>query len=286
MQRKRGFTLIELLVVIAIIAVLAAILFPVFARARRAAQTSSCQSNLKQIGSAVKMYLSDWQDTYPTNRPWTPPNSSNLGPVNAMVNITDPADVDNKFRYGITWVEGLYSYVEQSTKTGDPASVWKCPAAGNDTFPTNPTNQFPITTYAFNVCLVEQPEGIIKGAANLLMIREFGRQAVSCLRPSNSASMLPNGNYSYAPQYPFLNQADTLKNPLPATEYKLHANGSNVLLADGHVKYYELTYFPPQAQITAARCWDTNTQQWYNFYWANPSNQNDKVKNQSIAISP
>jgi len=50
-----GFTLIELLVVIAIIAILASILFPVFARAREKARTASCQSNLKQLATAVHM---------------------------------------------------------------------------------------------------------------------------------------------------------------------------------------------------------------------------------------
>ena len=56
MKGRRGFTLIELLVVITIIAVLAAILFPVFAKAKDAARTSTCTSNLKQIGNAFKMY--------------------------------------------------------------------------------------------------------------------------------------------------------------------------------------------------------------------------------------
>ena len=64
-MKKRGFTLIELLVVIAIIAILAAILFPVFARAREAARKSSCQSNLKQFGSAFMMYTQDYDECFP-----------------------------------------------------------------------------------------------------------------------------------------------------------------------------------------------------------------------------
>ncbi len=66
---KRGFTLIELLVVIAIIAILAAILFPVFARAREAARQSSCNSNAKQMGTALAMYMQDY-DGITFSSPW------------------------------------------------------------------------------------------------------------------------------------------------------------------------------------------------------------------------
>lgn len=64
-MRRRAFTLIELLVVIAIIAILAAILFPVFAQAKAAAKNTSCISNGRQIGMAVKLYLSDNDDVMP-----------------------------------------------------------------------------------------------------------------------------------------------------------------------------------------------------------------------------
>jgi prepilin-type N-terminal cleavage/methylation domain-containing protein/prepilin-type processing-associated H-X9-DG protein len=62
---RRGFTLIELLVVIAIIAILAAILFPVFARAREKARQTSCLSNLKQLGTALQMYVQDYDSMTP-----------------------------------------------------------------------------------------------------------------------------------------------------------------------------------------------------------------------------
>ena len=64
-ERHRGFTLIELLVVIAIIAILASILFPVFSRAREKAREASCRSNLRQIGLAIQMYGSDYDDLLP-----------------------------------------------------------------------------------------------------------------------------------------------------------------------------------------------------------------------------
>lgn len=61
----RAFTLIELLVVIAIIAILAAILFPVFGRAKEAAKKTACLSNARQVGMALKMYLTDHDDVMP-----------------------------------------------------------------------------------------------------------------------------------------------------------------------------------------------------------------------------
>jgi prepilin-type N-terminal cleavage/methylation domain-containing protein len=64
-MRKRAFTLIELLVVIAIIAILAAILFPVFAQAKEAAKKTQTLSNVKQTGTAIAIYLNDYNDTMP-----------------------------------------------------------------------------------------------------------------------------------------------------------------------------------------------------------------------------
>jgi prepilin-type N-terminal cleavage/methylation domain-containing protein/prepilin-type processing-associated H-X9-DG protein len=73
-SRFRGFTLIELLVVIAIIAILAAILFPVFAQVREKARQISCVSNMKQIGTALMLYVQDYEETYPagSNPPGAP----------------------------------------------------------------------------------------------------------------------------------------------------------------------------------------------------------------------
>ena len=74
---KEAFTLIELLIVIAIIAILAAILLPVLAKAKERALRVSCANNLREYGTALKIYANDSNDNLPNTYSAANPTPAN-----------------------------------------------------------------------------------------------------------------------------------------------------------------------------------------------------------------
>ncbi|MGL6094730.1 MAG: DUF1559 domain-containing protein, partial [Fimbriiglobus sp.] len=111
---RSGFTLIELLVVIAIIAILIGLLLPAVQKVREAADRSTCQNNMKQMGLACQSF----HDSYKR----LPPGSSNN---------TAPFDATG---FGSSWAVYIFPYIEQ-----DPIyRQWQL--TGNNTGWDNGTN--------------------------------------------------------------------------------------------------------------------------------------------------
>ncbi len=65
-QKRRAFTLAELLVVLAVIGVLVAVGIPVLGRMAETGRAAKCVSNLRQIGTALGLYLGEHNMTMPT----------------------------------------------------------------------------------------------------------------------------------------------------------------------------------------------------------------------------
>ncbi len=220
-----GFTLIELLVVIAIIAILAAILFPVFAQAREAARKTACISNMRQMGTALIMYVDDHDDCFPVVRSIPlDPDGEDLVPV-----IVRGESVGSWPERLVSITTVLRPYIKNDGIFLCPSAVAGCPGR-TLTVPTSPGSRatWKLTYWCFGYNFPGNspfsfPPGSTAYTNNNIM---DGRTMASLGSPGGAA--LPPA------EQPVIDQ----RIELSSTKARFaHRGGAAHVFADGHVKW-------------------------------------------------
>jgi prepilin-type N-terminal cleavage/methylation domain-containing protein/prepilin-type processing-associated H-X9-DG protein len=213
MNSRRAFTLIELLVVIAIIAILAAMLLPALSRAKQKAWTISCNSNLHQIGLAMRMFADDNSEQYPESGSYI--RWGQIDPLGSPAGSAKPS-----------WMEQIFPYIGNT-------NVYRCP--GNVQLPANLRGPF---NY-FNGCNVAYVT-----AHNFAAVNSTAILFPSAFVLGGDTAGIPNsgGTLSFDPLD--ADKDDYTQNCVGGaadagiTEFwQIHSKGQNIMFADGHSQW-------------------------------------------------
>lgn len=219
--RFRGYTLIELLTALAVLLILAALILPVIGQTRRKAWQTTCISNQRQTGSALSLYVQDFDETYPNSR-FDPPGSSKSGSLETR-----------------SWRSVLAPYLHNR-------QVMVCPANPDNRLPANDPN-FTIS-YAANMTFNPRDYPIVPpsdstGSGIFGKALSPGVKSVSVVRPAECIAVvetvhLPDSAFvvDFAADYAIQDA-----NGHTAVVYKDclftgHSGLSDFLFCDGHVK--------------------------------------------------
>ncbi|MFA6961408.1 MAG: prepilin-type N-terminal cleavage/methylation domain-containing protein [Opitutaceae bacterium] len=208
MKPKRAFTLVELLAVLAIVGILAAIIIPVTASMRANARTSTCASNLRQLGVAGLLYAQDHQGRFSTSRLYNPSNHA-----------TEPGVVDYVISdYG--------SYVNNTNKiyvdSINKSSVFTCPSFSDYAFSS--ALQGLRQTYSVSLTASNNAAG---GTVALRYVK-------AVVNPSKTAWIMDGAWESGSGWFASVIGYNQLSTYLPKLQYP-HDGKENVLFVDGHV---------------------------------------------------
>ncbi len=236
---KKAFTLIELLVVIAIIAILAAILFPVFAQAKVAAKKTQDLSNQKNMGTALQIYLSDYDDNYPLAYPWLGTGFSWLSFVNVPGDWNGADTAVTQAAMNAAWPNNVRPYLKNEQILASPGAN-NFQVAGAPYASATKARSF--VGYAYNTLLTEYSATAVADVAKLRVITNpYGnRNFDGYARPGSRLRCSAAGPCRFVPSSPTCNGSNgtwsELSNPNGASMW-LFGQGMNATYADSHAKF-------------------------------------------------
>jgi prepilin-type processing-associated H-X9-DG protein len=189
---------------------------------------------------------------------------------------TDAEGNPIRFVYGVNWVEALYPYIMEAAKKTDRdwRSFMLCPNADGTPYPPTLGRM----SYVINFNMLERSTAIVRSRGNTMIMREMDRPVIAMCRPNGDSVE----QYQHEPHSPFLNGDSSIS----GVDGNLHGNGSYIVFADGHISYFTLDYYPNDDYVTEANCVDPVSKQWFNYYFAEPANDTQRMLNKSIAITP
>jgi len=146
-HRQSAFTLVELLVVIAIIAVLVGILLPALSKARQQSLQVVCESQMRQWGMGLQMYVDQNKGQLPQKGPGgTNTGTDYFGPSGGVLGVNDPSLWFNAIPPLINQ-QSYYDLLVQDYNNGHAPPLTPAPHAGDGSLFTCPVQLPPGSQY-------------------------------------------------------------------------------------------------------------------------------------------
>jgi prepilin-type N-terminal cleavage/methylation domain-containing protein/prepilin-type processing-associated H-X9-DG protein len=229
---RAGFTLIELLVVLAVIALIAALLLPALSRAKAGAKSAACKSNLRQLGIALDMYVSDY-DRYAGRRRYSA----------ALIGTLEADPVDKALLQVAPYLRMPGERFGDIELVSHRSLVWHCPAEPPANIPslfTTNSEMAYVPSYGYNT------RGTASSGSDLdlglsprviALLNSGAAPSPAVIREIRASDVLvPAGMIAFGDDSPPSFSNDEISPVAPLLGDR-HRQGANVVFCDAHVVY-------------------------------------------------